>query len=353
LEKPDRLPGKIGVVLRKNLRVMIALAIIVVSLAIAFQGINIGAVAAAVARLNLWYLPPAVVVFWLSFGGRVFRWQLLFTPYKVRWSKVLSTLSIGYFLSNITPLRVGDVARAYLLGTIERVPVPRALSSVVVERVSDALTIVLFLVLLLPIIPNIPDFVRGPALAAGISGLALMVAFAALSLQRERGINLLKRLTSRVRFLQRDSLWHALENLIDGFAVLHSARPLFGVVVWSLLVWGFAALLNWMFMLAMGINLGFEAAGLVIVATSLAVTVMPTPGQFGVFHLAAQLTLTRVYHVDPAAALAYAFVIHAYVYVWLMVVGSFFMWREGLSYGKLQAVELRGESIGTVSTQEA
>jgi glycosyltransferase 2 family protein len=332
--------------LYKTKRFWIGLALIAVTLYLAFQGIQLGEVLNAVERLNLWFMLPAVVAFWLSYGGRVFRWQLLFTPYRLRWSKVLATLSIGYFLSNITPLRVGDVVRAYLLGTIEHVPVPRALSSVVVERVSDALTIVLFLVLLIPFVPNIPIEVRGAAAIGGVLGLALMIAFALLSLQRERGIGLLKRLTARIHFLQRDWLWRALENLIDGFAVLHSARPLLGVVAWSLLIWGFGALLNWIFMLGMGIHLGFDAAALVIVTTSLAVTVAPTPGQLGVFHYAAVLALTTVYNVPRADALAYAFVIHAYVYVWLMVLGSFFMWREGLSYQRLPILEAqtaRGE----------
>ncbi len=324
---------------RNSSRLVIVLFIIVVAFYLAFQGIRVSDVIASLERLQLWVLLPAAIVFWLSYVGRVYRWQLLFTPYKLRWGKVLATLSIGYFLSNITPLRVGDVVRAYLIGTIEHVPVPRSLSSVVVERVSDALTIVLFLILLVPFVPNIPDQVRVGAAAGGVLGVALLVAFALMSLQRERSIALFKRLTARIHFLQREWIWKALENLIDGFAVLHSARPLLGVVLWSLIVWGVGALLNWLFMLAMGIHLGFEAAVVVIVTTSLFVTVAPTPGQLGVFHYAAVLALTTVYNVNKADALAYAFVIHAYVYLWLMVLGIFYMWREGLSYGKLQAVE--------------
>ncbi len=91
-------------------------------------------------------------------------------------------------------------------------------------------------------------------------------------------------------------------------------------------------------MLAMGINLPLQAAMLVLVATSLGVTVVPTPGQLGIFEVTAQQALVLVYHVDPAQALAFAFVIHAYVYIWLMVLGVFFMWREGLSYNQLQQV---------------
>ncbi len=325
----------------KNKRLWIGLTIVVITFYLAFRGIAVDQVLAAIVRFNLWFLPITIVPFWLSYGGRVFRWQLLFTPYKLRWNKVLATLSIGYFLSNIAPLRIGDLVRAYLLGNIERVPVPRALSSVVVERVSDALSIVLVLVVLLPFIPRIPVQLRSAAAVGGIAGIAMMVAFALLSLQRERGVRFLKRITSRISFVQRESIWRALESLIDGFALIHSPRPLFGVSAWSILIWFFGAVLNWVVMIAMGLHLGFDAAVLTLVATSLAVTVAPTPGQFGVFHAATQFTLVTVYNVPAADALAYAFVVHAYVYIWLMVLGFLFMWREGLSYGKLQTLEAR------------
>ncbi len=326
-------------------RFWIGLAIIVITFFLAFRGIQVGQVVNAAERLDPRFLLLGIVAFWLSYGGRAFRWQLLFTPYKLRLGKVLSTLNIGYFLSNITPLRLGDVVRAYLLANIEHVPTARALSSVVVERISDALTIVLILVLLTPFITNIPAELRSAAGLGGSVGVVMVLAFAILSLQRERAVGLLKRLTARMSFLQRDSVWRALENVIDGFAVLHAARPLFGVIAWSLVIWFVSAIQNWIFMFAIGIHLGFDAALLTIVATSLAVTVAPTPGQLGVFHAATVFALVTVYHVPQADALAYAFLIHAWVYLWLMVLGILSMWREGLSYGKLQAVESRVEAI--------
>ncbi len=325
----------------KQARLVIGLVLIVITFYLAFRGIEIAKVLDALARINLWFLLPAVIGFWLGYAPRVFRWQLLFTPYKLRWSKVLSTLSIGYFLSNITPLRIGDVARAYLIASIEHVPVARSLSSVVIERVSDVLTVVLTLVVLLPFIPNIPSDLRNGGALIGAVGIVAMIAFALLSLQRERGLSLLRRMAAPFPFLQREAIWRALENLIDGFAVLHSVRPLLGVIAWSLIIWFFSAVLNWWIMLAAGIQLDLSAAALVMVGTSLAVAVVPTPGQLGVFHAAAVLVLTQVYNVPQANALAFAFVIHAYVYVWLMILGTLFMWREGLSYRNLQAVGTR------------
>lgn len=327
----------------KTRRFWIGIVIIAITLFIAFQGIQLGEVINALGKLSPWFWPPAIVLFWISYGSRVLRWRLLFTPYKPRLSKVLSTLSIGYFLSNITPLRIGDFVRAYLIANIERVPVARALSSVVVERTSDGLSVVLMLLALLPLVPNLPEQVRLAGLAFAVTGSAAMVVFILVSLNRERGIGLLKRLTSKIPFLQKESIWRSLENLVDGFAVLHSARPVVGLIAWSISVWFFSSLLNWWAMRSIGLELGVDAGLLVAVVTSLAVTAAPTPGQLGVFHLAAQFGLTAVYGVPKADALAFAFLIHAYVYVWLMLLGTIFIWKEGLSFGKLQAVESQAQ----------
>ena len=323
----------------KTKRFWLGLGLVVISMAIALRGIEFDRLFQAIASINLIYVLPAIILFWLSFGGRAFRWQLLYSPLHVRLSKVLAMLSIGYFLSNIAPLRAGDVVRAYLLARSERVPVARSLSSVVVERVMDLMTVVLLLVVLLPFIPRMPEAARAAGTVMGAAGLVLLVAFALLSLNRERALPLLRRLSSPFPLLKRESIWHAIDRLVDGFAVLHSLRPLAGVIAWSILIWITAGLINWMALMAMGIPLGPTAALLVLVATSLGVTIAPTPGQLGVFDATAQQTLVLVYNVDPARALAYALVIHAYIYVWLMILGGLFMWREGISYGQLQRVE--------------
>src|SRR5262245_57134000 len=80
--------------LLKSKRFWIGLVITVVSLVLAFRGIQIAELLHAFAQINWVWLPALVLGFWLSYAGRVFRWQLLFYPYHPRWGRVLGTLSI-------------------------------------------------------------------------------------------------------------------------------------------------------------------------------------------------------------------------------------------------------------------
>ncbi len=331
----------------KSYRFWIGLIVSVISLYFAFQGINLAELGKALTRFNWWWLVPAYLAFVLSYVGRIYRWQLLFTPIHVRWRDVLSALSIGYFLSGVFPARLGDPVRAYLISTHDHVGIGRGLSSVVIERLTDGLSIVLFLALLLPIVPNVPMQARTGGMVAALAGIGAVIILYLISWQRERGMKFLRALTPPFQPLQHERLWHFIESLLDGLSILRETRPLFGVVAWSLIVWIFAAVLNWTIMPAMGLTLGLDAATLVLVVTALVVIVPSSPGYFGIFHVVTRTTLEQVYGASPTDALAYAVVLHAFVYLNLIALGLFFIWREGLNLGQLRKIETTTENVTT------
>ncbi len=323
----------------KSARFWIGLVISAVCLYFAFQGIHLDKLVEALIGIDWWWIGVSTLVFFASYAGRVFRWQLLFHPYKPRWLKTFYALNIGYFLSNLLPARLGDIVRAYLIGEIESVSKARALSTVVVERLSDGLAVVLLLAVTALFVPNIPDEARQGALVTAMAGIGGVVFLLILSLQKERGMTLLHRLTAPIPLLHTPRLWRALESLIDGFAILRSPREIGGVAVWAIFVWLTGGLMYWTVMSAMNLKAGIAAAFLVMLVTSLVVVVPSSPGYIGVFHYVAQLTLVNVFGMDKSAALSYAIVVHAFTYLWLIAFGIYSMWHEGLSYHKLQTLQ--------------
>ena len=331
----------------KSVRFWIGIAISVVCLFFAFQGIQFDKLFDALTTMNYGWLLVTIGLWCVSYAGRVFRWQILFSPLQVRLGNVFNALNVGYFLSNILPARIGDVVRAYLIGDLESVSKVRALSTVVVERIFDGLTVVLFFALSAFFVPNIPADARGAAIGVAVTGVVGIIFLFVLSHQKERGLALLHRLTAPFPFLQRAGLWHAVESLIDGFGVLRSPRPIIGAVLWSLYAWTLGGITFWAGMFAMGLRDGAgqplpaAAAFLVMTVTSLVVVIPSSPGYVGIFHYVAVLTLTTIFGVDKADALSYAVVIHAVSYLWITVLGVFSIWKEGLTYQRLQAIEVQ------------
>lgn len=329
----------------KSWRFWIGLVISLICLVLAFQGIQFDKLWQALVGMNYAWLSVGLGIWFISYAGRAYRWQLLFAPQHLRWSKVFNALSIGYFLSNILPGRVGDLVRAFIIGQMEGVSKVRSLSTVVVERLMDGLAVVFFFGLTGFFVPNLPNEARQGALGVAVVGVGGIVFLLALTFQKERGMALLHRIASPFSFLNRPGLWHMLESLIDGFAVLRSPRPIFGVLVWSLYVWITGGLVFWFVMFATGLvdaagaPLPISAAFLVMTVTSLVVVVPSSPGYLGIFHFWAQVTLTTIYGVDKTTALSYAIVVHATSYLWLMVVGVYAIAREGFSFSRLQSIE--------------
>ena len=101
----------------------------------------------------------------------------------------------------------------------------------------------------------------------------------------------------------------------------------------------------WAIFRAMGMHaLSFDAAFLVMTVASLVVIVPSSPGYIGVFHATVVFTLNTVFGVDKSDALSYAVVMHAFNYLWLILIGIYSMWHEGLSYNRLQSLEAAAES---------
>ena len=329
----------------KSPRFWIGLLISAICLYLAFQGIQFDKLFDALAHMNYFLLLLAAIMWCVSYTGRVFRWHLLFSPQKVRLSKVFYALNIGYFLSNLLPARLGDIVRAYLIGEFENVSKARALSSVVVERLMDGLTVVLLLAITALFVPSIPDIARQGAGILAVTGIVGIIVLVALSLNKERGLAILHRLAAPIPLLQNPGLWKAVESLIDGFAILHSPRPIIGVVLWSLYTWVTGAVPFWLVMQAIGLRDGagallpFSAAVLVMTVTSLGVVIPSSPGYVGVFHAGAGLVITTIYNSDKSNALSYAVVIHALSYLMLTALGIFSIWKEGLTYQRLQNIQ--------------
>lgn len=328
----------------KSPRFWIGIVISLVCLYFAFQGIQIDKILEALRDFNYLWLIPASIVFLISYVARVFRWQLLFSPQKPSTNHVFHALNIGYFLSNFLPARLGDVVRAYLIGQFENVSKVRALSTIVPERLSDGLAAVLLLAISASFAPALPDVARQGALGIAVSGIAAIIVLIVLALEKERGIAFLRRLTSPIPFLQNSKLWGILDSLIDGFAALRSPRALFGVGVWAFIAWVTGGVLWWIIMIGMNLQvngalLPIHAAFLATTIAALAVIVPSSPGYIGIFHFSVQVTLNTIYGVDKSAALSYAFLIHAFTYIWLIVLGVYSMWHEGLTYERLQNIE--------------
>lgn len=319
----------------KQARFWLGIGISLICLALALKDVQFADVLIALRGANYALILITALLTAVGLWTRALRWQLLFYPVKgIPLSKLFTVMNIGYLLSNIFPARLGDLARAYLIGDLAGVSKARALSTIIVERVTDVLVIILFLVALMPFIP-VPNWATQSSLLLGLGFLALAAFLVILAHQRERGVALLRRIVRFIPRLDRPGLWGLLESLLDGLDILRFRWPAAQLVIGSILIWFIAIAQFYSAMLAFDLRLPLAAVVFVLCVTALGMTVPSSPGYIGVWEYLIILGL-GLFGVEKSLALSYTLVLHATVYVTTTVMGVLSLWKESLAISILQ-----------------
>jgi glycosyltransferase 2 family protein len=325
----------------KNVRLWLGVAVSLLCLALALKDVRFSEVGAALSRANYAWVLVAVLMTVLGMWARALRWRLLFYPLTgIPFSKLFNVLNIGYLLMDVLPARLGDVARAILLGQLTGVSKARTLSTIIVERVVDVLVVLLFLLALVFFIP-VPDWVAQSGLVLGAGCLVLAAVLVLMAFQRARALAFLHWMVRFVPFLDREAIWNLVESLLDGLAILRYWRQAVLLMAGSILIWASAIVQFHSVTLAFGMNLPIAATVFVLCATALGMTVPSSPGYIGVWEIIIVEGL-NLFGVDKSLALSYALVLHFAVISTTAIMGVLSLWRESLAMSILREEVLNG-----------
>lgn len=346
----------------KKARLWIGILISVIALALAFRQVDFAAVVAALAGVNYWLLAASLIPLTLFLVLRAFRWRLLFYPKQgLHIRNLFAVINIGYLLSNIFPARLGDVARAYLIGDTEDVSRASAFSTIVAERVLDALCAVGGFFIVLPFAP-LPDWMIRGGLVVGVAAVVAVALFVVLVRRRDWTLRFLDRLLralhwpdcdvmssfwarlaakthlgfiARLPWADRSQLSRMAGSFIDGFSGITTLKLGPPLLLWSVVIWTTISVYYWVVLLAFEPGQPFVAGLAVASVTALGMTIPASPGYIGVFEFLTREIMV-LFGMLPALALGYALVAHAIVYVLYTVLGLLGMIQQNLSYTEIQ-----------------
>jgi uncharacterized membrane protein YbhN (UPF0104 family) len=241
------------------------------------------------------YLILAVFICVGAWFLRGFRYRSILASLSVTVSLWLSTACI--YLSQtanlMVPARLGDLIRLFILKQEADATYTNGLSSLVVERFFDIVTIALLGALALPFVLNVPDwFITVIYVALGLCGLFVIIIISA------------GRLHSENRYI------HMIIDLLNQVkAASLSAKGILGLSALSILIWVTDVLICYVVALMFGATIPFVVVTLAIVIGNLVKAVPVTPGGVGTYEVAVALTLTLA-GVDPAIATLIAVIDH-------------------------------------------
>lgn len=312
------------------------LALGVLLLVLAFKWVDPSVTTAALAKTDLRLVALGLATVAATTAAKARRWGLLFYPShrNLRFGSLLSAILIGQMMNFLLPARLGELARAYLIGETEEQHKLFALGTIVLEKLLDGLMLLLLLTLLVLLMP-LPDWLRIPGAVTGLVLAGLLAAILLFTGRRERILGAMDRLCQVVPVLDRFGLRHRLGVLADSLSSLRARDVSTRLLGWSVGIWLLAALTNCLTLLALRIDAPLLVASLfVLVVIHLGVVVPSPPARIGVFHYICVLSLS-VFNVEGSVALAYGFVLHFIVVLPIIFVGIFCLWKENLSLYRL------------------
>ena len=125
------------------IQIIIGVACTFFFLAVTLYRVQLGSVSSALAHANLTWIGAAIVAYVANLSIRTRRWQLILRPVAaIPYRVVGSALLVGYGLNTIMPARLGELFRAEFLKKSLGLSRVWALTSIVIERVFDGVTVV-------------------------------------------------------------------------------------------------------------------------------------------------------------------------------------------------------------------
>ncbi len=317
-----------------RLRLLLGLVISAVMLVLALWGIDWGQALGALQRADFAFLLLALATLVLTLVFRSLRWQVLLGG-GVSLGRCWSVLNIGYLVNTALPLRIGEVARAYLISRGHKFSGSHALASVALERILDALSVVVLLGLGLPYVHSSDLFVSAGRVTAliGVGGLVAMFAAAIWpGLVQRLGDPVIARVFGRSgpRWSRR------LADALAGLSSLREPRRLILVLLWTAAIWVCAIGTIYCGARAILPAVPLSTAVFVLAALGLGVAVPSSPGQIGVYEWTAR-TAFALTGVGESQGLPIGIIMHVINLLPLVVFGVIALSREGESLGRLTA----------------
>ncbi|HEX3926374.1 MAG TPA: lysylphosphatidylglycerol synthase transmembrane domain-containing protein [Gemmatimonadales bacterium] len=317
------------------LLLLIGVAVTAALIWFVFRSYDVGQVWTTIRTVRIAPLVVAVILATLPFLLRVPRWQLLLLrddgsrlPATALWHAIAT----GFAANNLLPYRAGELVRVAAVTRLADVSFATALSSVAVERVLDALTVVGMLSVALVMVPQSASAASSNGIAAhanqvGIGCLVALGLAVIASRFPDHAIRTLQRLLPRGAV--SDAITGFLSRLLAGLGALRDPRHAAPVLAWTLVIWLVNASAFYVALIAFNIGLSFWGALIVQGIVAIGIVGGLTPGNVGIFE-AAIVGALALLGVDGERAFAYALTYHITTFIPIAILGGWSAVRTGI-----------------------
>lgn len=322
-DEPKRLPALRGII-----NYIISIGLTIVFLYIAFHNVNFGDVLEIVSGASLLWIGIFIIGNFAGHYVRTLRWKVILNSVKpdAKMKNLFGSLMIGYGVNCVTP-KLGEIARAVLVGKWENLSRSSMFGTVILERVIDVLSLGFAVIVSSMIWPeslyeSFP-WLKATLYIAAISLLFVIAIFYLTIKFKEKFYGVIVKLVSKISEKFGQKLGYIFEMLTQGFNSLKGVKNYLLTILLTILL-----LLTY----ALNSYFGFHILGMqtlqpvtikmgwILMSISAIGIVIPTPGGTGSYHTLAKSTLVILFGFGETVSAAYAFITHIISYILFILV---------------------------------
>ena len=272
------------------------------------------------------WIAPAIVCDVVSYLCQAIRWRELLAPVgELPVKRATQAIYIGLFTNEITPMRLGELARAYFASRWIGRPFAAVVPSMLLERLIDGVWMALGVGAAALLVP-LPRRVVRTGEIFGLVALALAAAYFTLILRRPR--------LSPPSESRAGKLFTAL---LTGLRQIGNARILWRASLISAGILAFQAAAFWLVMRGYSLDLPLPAGAIVFLIVHLGTAVPNAPANVGSFQFFTVFAL-GLFGVDKTRAAGFSVVVFVILTAPLWALGLLALSRAGMTLG-----DIRGE----------
>jgi len=320
-----------------KVRIIFGVAISLVFLYMAVRNVEWQTVLSSLKEIDLVFLALTVVCLFVSILFRALLWKsLLKFKKKVSCVHAFEAIIIGYMGNNVLPFRMGELIRAYAMGKKEGLSKTFMLASIVLERLLDVMSLLIFFAVLFLSV-QLADWL----VLSGVVIFAFLVLMGVLVIAKDswRFSSWLTRLLKYFPAAISHRAEGITQSFIQGLGLIKNGSQIIQVILLSLLVWSIWTACVYFGLKAFHLELPITAPLLVVVVINMGVMIPSSPGFIGVFQYLCVASLA-FFSVPKGTALGFSVVLHAIQYVPVTLLGWFYLTRMHLSLSRSLQTEL-------------
>ncbi|MCB9418890.1 MAG: flippase-like domain-containing protein [Ardenticatenaceae bacterium] len=317
-------------------QIWIGIVVSAVCLAAIFLFIKPSEIVNALASAQFGYLALGALGLVIFMIIRAVRWRFMLNN-QASWSQVYHVQNIGYMLTQLLPLRLGDVARAILIGNVPPITLAQGVSTMVVERILDLLFFIVLLPLTLSEVKTIPVWMQNYARGLGFASLGLIVILIAAANLRPFTRRITSTIFNWIPFLNTENWVRRVDELLAGLSNLTRLKDGLILIFLSIVVWLPVIFAYRMVLTAVHLQTNWVMTAFIVCAAAFSVAAPSSPGQVGVFHAAVTFALVQVLRQPEGASASFAFLYHALNMITMIALGIIGLFRTGATFKQVVA----------------